>query len=70
MVEVLLRKDGIEVNQPDKDGFTPLYMAALKGHEEVVSLLLGYEGNTVNQAENDGDTPLIMAAFNGHVKVV
>lgn len=37
--EVLL-DNGAEVNRADDDGTTPLYVAALRAHDDVVKLLL------------------------------
>ena len=50
VVSLLLGKEGVDVNQVNDDGATPLYIASWEGHAEVVSLLLGKEGVDVNQA--------------------
>ena len=61
----------MNVNQAQKDGATPLYIASQNGHPEVASLLLAKEGVRVNQAlEKDGLTPLFIASRNGHTEVV
>ena len=43
LVESLLLSRDVDVNQSDRRGRTPLFMAASKGHERVVELLLGRE---------------------------
>ena len=40
VVDLLLRHDGIDVNQADVNDVTPLYIACELGHFEVVELLL------------------------------
>ena len=54
----------------DERGFSTLWIAAEKGHVEVVKLLLT-EGNAeVDKAANDGVTPLYAAAMQGKTEVV
>ena len=43
-VERLLRIEGIQVNQPSKEGCTPLILASWRGHVGVVEQLLKFEG--------------------------
>ena len=53
-------------DKADAEGHTPLYMAAERGHVEVVSRLLT-AGASVDKARTlDGATPLFIAAKNGH----
>ena len=47
----------------------PLYLAAMKGHIEVVKLLLD-KGADISVAHADGWTPLNAAATRGHLEVV
>jgi len=49
--------------QPDKEGATPLHLAAIKGNAAIVGLLLG-KGAPPNAAFR-GSTPLLLAALSG-----
>ncbi|MCI0501017.1 MAG: ankyrin repeat domain-containing protein, partial [Epsilonproteobacteria bacterium] len=69
-VKLLLAKEGIDINKPNQNGWTPLNTAAAKGHDKVVKLLLGKEGIDINKPQQSGATPLIIAALKGHDKVV
>jgi hypothetical protein len=64
----LLIKNGAEVNARDKDGWTPLRVAAYNGRAEVVKLLLeGGADPTVRG--NDGKSPLDVARERGQSEV-
>ena len=64
-VKKLLAEDGVDVNQADKNGWTPLYVASEKGHTEVIKVLL-HAGANVHQANKNGFTPLHTASEKGH----
>jgi ankyrin repeat protein len=66
-LEKLLRKGSRnrDVNQQNRIGVTPLFVASQNGHEEVCALLLSH-GASVNQATDNGATPLSIASENGH----
>ena len=70
IVSMLLKVEGIDVNQADKKGETPLYRAAWEGHKEIVSMLLKVEGIDLNQADRYGQTPLYTAAYKGQKEIV
>jgi ankyrin repeat protein len=58
-----------DLNIADNAGNTPLQIAALQGHMEIVEFLL--EKNCeVNSRNIEKDTPLIDAVENGHIEVV
>ncbi|MDO5465374.1 MAG: ankyrin repeat domain-containing protein, partial [Akkermansia sp.] len=62
----LLIAAGADVNAANKNGETPLYLAAYNGRTECVKLLLAAPGIDVNKADKDDWTPLYGAASNGH----
>lgn len=70
-VQDALNADGVDVNETNTRGVTPLIIASEEGHTEVVKLLLQTGGIDVNQAETKyGCTPLIIASREGHIEVV
>ncbi|XP_035192873.1 ankyrin repeat domain-containing protein 27 isoform X2 [Oxyura jamaicensis] len=61
--------NGLGVNVSNQDGFTPLHMAALHGHSELVSLLLKH-GASVSAKNAKHAVPLHLACQRGHFQVV
>ncbi len=68
---------GGDVNQVDKDGWTPLRWAAQKGRTEIVKVLIAAGANVNKEATEiigdsrlDGCTPLIFAAREGRTEIV
>ena len=68
MIKVLL-ENGADVNHPDFDGMTPLCLASMLGHTDVVQLLLERHAD-VGHWDRHGRTPLMLASANGHHTVV
>ena len=56
-------------NDPNKDGYTPIYWAARYGHTEIVKILAPLTDNP-NAPNNYGETPIHRAALNGHIEIV
>ncbi|KAI6077673.1 Ankyrin repeat domain-containing protein 27 isoform X2 [Aix galericulata] len=61
--------NGLGVNVSNQDGFTPLHVAALHGHSELVSLLLKH-GASVSAKNAQHAVPLHLACQKGHFQVV
>ena len=64
-----LLEAGMDPNQVDKYGNTPLYWAAFKGYTKIVELLLK-AGADPKHVNNNGNTPLYWAALEGYLKIV
>jgi ankyrin repeat protein/thymidine kinase len=60
---------GASVNCQNKEGVTPLFLAAQNGHIDAVTILLNV-GADPNQREYNKLTALHQAATNGHLKIV
>uniref|UniRef100_A0A8C9WH82 Fibronectin type III and ankyrin repeat domains 1 n=1 Tax=Scleropages formosus TaxID=113540 RepID=A0A8C9WH82_SCLFO len=59
----------VNVNVPDKLGFTPLMVAAQKGFYRLVRILLEH-GASVNTMNSSGKNSLMLACFAGHLDIV
>ncbi|PAY15819.1 hypothetical protein CKO51_29785 [Rhodopirellula sp. SM50] len=60
VVELCL-ESGMDVNEADTNGLTPLAMAAYNGHDAIVKLLIKHNA-TIDARDRTGKTPLIHAA--------
>jgi len=67
-VKELLEKGNIDVNNSNEEGTTPLMLAAMNGHEEMVEVLLE-NGADPDAVDNDGNTALMVATEFGHKTV-
>lgn len=65
----IIKKEGGPLDCRDKEGRTPLHLAANKGYDECVRLLLR-AGANVDARTNDGRTALYRAAANGDRRIV
>lgn len=59
-----LIEKGVDINRICRNGYTPLYMACLKGDIEVVKVLIK-GGADPNLPSKEGRTPLYIAVFIG-----
>lgn len=64
-----LLADGTSVDSANKDGETPLMVAAKKGQQEAVARLLRH-GADINKTDKEGKTALMYAADEGRTEVV
>jgi ankyrin repeat protein len=67
--KLIQQEKGIDINQADTNGYTPLYLAAKNGHTKVVELLLKH-GADINKTNNYDTTPLLMAIINNRIDIV
>ena len=56
-------------NAQNKNGWTPIHYASLKGHKEIVKILAPLTDNP-NVPNRYGVSPLHLAASNGHIEIV
>ena len=59
-----------DVNAANRDGTTPLFMAAQGGHREIIALLLDHGADAKQARKNDSVSPLYIAAQQGHREIV
>ena len=69
VVDLLLKRRGIDPDVRDLDGDTPLITAAALGHVAVVRTLLAHGAN-VNAVSESGRTAMLLAAWHGQTQVV
>ena len=62
-------EEGASVDVQDKGHFTPLHLATLKGHVEVINKLLENHAD-IDARTTKGNTPLHLAAESGNLEVV
>lgn len=71
-VEIQLRTDELNPNEPDEDGRTALWWAAWgdrSSHSKVAALLLANDKVNINARDDEGRTPIHVAALKGHEEV-
>ena len=59
----------MDENKKNKNGITPLHIAALKGHLKTCELIVACHVQDKNPADNDGITPLCCAVRKNHIKI-
>lgn len=68
-VKKIIDRDPAQVNIQNRLGWTPLYIASIKGHTEIVNFLLAHNAN-IELGNNMNERPLEKAAKFGHFDVV
>ena len=51
-----------DINPGTKEGQTPMYVAVVKGHTEIVQVLLDHTPIDINQIDGDAKTALCLAS--------
>merc|ERR1712034_170401 len=51
------------------NGATPVWMAAVRGHSDIVKILARAKVD-LNRADLDGRTPVLIAVYAGHIEIV
>ncbi len=64
-----LIKKGVDINAQDRQGFTPLIIAARHGRAMCARVLLGH-GAEIDKKDYKGNSALLWAAFHGYGEVV
>ena len=62
-----IKKMPVDINERDKDGFTPLHRAAAQPNSHTIIQVLIDNGADVRAIDAFGDTALHWAAFCGHL---
>ncbi|KAL4231203.1 Fibronectin type 3 and ankyrin repeat domains protein 1 [Mactra antiquata] len=69
LLEKIIESGDVNIDVPDKYGFTPLMQASNKGYERCVDLLLK-RGAEVDAQNDAGKTALMFACYSGHLDCV
>lgn len=68
LVDWLLIND-VNVNECNRNGISPLFIAAQEGYFGIVCKLLENKAD-INKSQDDGATPLLIACHRGHTRIV
>lgn len=69
-VAFILVNHGININEVDNKGQTPLHIACKHENSRRMLLLLLDEGAQLNVTDKQGYTPLMIATINGHIELI
>ncbi|XP_064089070.1 ankyrin-1-like isoform X2 [Macrobrachium nipponense] len=69
LVQVLLNRQATNVEAVDNDGYTPLMVASLRGHIDVVEKLIAFRAKPNNES-HEGETALHLAVIHDNQSVV
>ena len=64
-----LLDEGLNVNEGDEDGWTPLLLACAEGHKSIAKFLL-QNGAMIDKTLNDGQTCVFLAAENNSLDLL
>ncbi|PAA86582.1 hypothetical protein BOX15_Mlig017032g3 [Macrostomum lignano] len=64
-----MNRPGLDLDQQDQKGFSPLLWACANGQTPTVELLL-YKGASLNLTADNGESGLLLAACYGHADIV
>lgn len=69
---LILTCHDLDVNKASTDGLTPLFVAIMFQHLDIIKLLLllSYPDIDINRSSNDGHSPLYLASAKGFTDVV
>ncbi|KAJ5201713.1 uncharacterized protein N7498_006376 [Penicillium cinerascens] len=68
IVRMLLDRVDLEINFKDKDGYTPMALAARRGHSAVFRALVERKDLDRNSRDDYGWTPLMLASVESEVE--
>ena len=69
IVESFLKRNNMNINHVDNDGYAALHYACAKGTRDIVKMLIAH-GADVSLASNKGVTPLHLAAKTGSKEII
>ena len=70
LINIIISTGRADVNKVNKNGLTPLHIAASNNHENAVIALLAVPGIRKDIKDEDGDTPLDNAKMFGYSDIV
>ena len=68
-VTKILIQSGVDINSQNKQGFTPLHLATMKGHMAAINILI-QAGVEVNFQNRNGSTALHLASRKHQVEII
>ena len=61
---------GIDINKASNNDETPLYIASINGHTDIVKVLVSLPGIDINKADKEDRTPLRVAARYEEIRAI
>ena len=65
IVKAIIGKNGVDLNLKDKNGQTPLHLAAIDGNSRAAKVLVEHNGIELAPQDHRGQTPLLYAIMKG-----